>query len=131
MNALTPGLKFEATHEVNDANAINFLGDGGPRVLATPALIMYLEMACRDLAKERLDAGFDSVGTHVDVKHLAATPIGMRVTCHSELLEVQDRRLRFRVEAFDAKEKVAEGFHERAVINVAKFAARIAAKRPE
>jgi len=65
------------------------------------------------------------------VKHLAATPIGMMVTFHSELIEAKDRKLRFRVEAFDAKEKTADGFHERAIINVAKFAARVMAKARE
>lgn len=131
MNALHVGLKAEMQRAVDDTNAISFLGDGGPRVLATPALIMFLEMTSRDLAKAHLDAGYDTVGTHVDVKHLAATPIGMTVTFHSELIEAADRRLRFRVEAFDPKEKIAEGFHERAIINVAKFAARVKAKSGE
>ena len=128
MNSLQVGLKAEMQQEVNDSNAISFLGDGGPRVLATPALIMFLEMTSRNLAKAHLEDGWDTVGTHVDVKHLAATPLGMSVTFHCELIEANDRRLRFRVEAFDAKEKIAEGFHERAIINVAKFAARVAAK---
>jgi fluoroacetyl-CoA thioesterase len=128
MSSLQVGLQAQMQQDVNDSNAISFLGDGGPRVLATPALIMFLEMTSRNLAKAHLDEGYDTVGTHVDVKHLAATPIGMSVTFHSELIEATDRRLRFRVEAFDAKEKIAEGFHERAIINVAKFAARVAAK---
>ena len=113
---------------VDIATAINFLGADGPRVLATPAMIMNLEMTSRNLAKKHLDAGYDTVGTHVDVRHLAATPVGMNVTYHSELVEVNDRRLRFRVEAYDEKEKVGEGMHERAVINIAKFAERVRAK---
>src|SRR5258708_30824116 len=104
MNSLQVGLKAQMRQEVNDANAISFLGEGEPRVLATPALIMFLEMTSRDLAKAHLDAGYDTVGTHVDVKHLAATPIGMTVTFHSELIEATDRRLRFRVEDFDPQE---------------------------
>jgi predicted thioesterase len=112
---------------VDDATAINFL-DGGPRVLATPAMIMAMEITSRNLAKAHLDDGFDTVGTHVDVKHLAATPVGMDVTYHSELVDVNGRQLRFRVEAYDEKEKVGEGFHERAIINVARFAERIKAK---
>jgi fluoroacetyl-CoA thioesterase len=131
MGSLEVGLKAEMQRAVDDSNAISFLGEGGPRVLATPALIMFLEMTSRDLAKAHLDAGYDTVGTHVDVKHLAATPIGMMVTFHSELIEAKDRKLRFRVEAFDAKEKTADGFHERAIINVAKFAARVMAKARE
>ena len=78
--ALAPGLKHQTRAVVDSAHAIDFMGSHVPRVLATPALIMYLEMASRDLAKQHLDAGYDTVGTHVDVKHLAATPIGMAVT---------------------------------------------------
>ena len=129
MGTLEPGLMRRQEAVVDSANAISFLGPDGPRVLATPALIMFLEMTSRNLAKEHLDAGYDTVGTHVDVKHLAATPMGMNVTYHSELIEVGDRRLRFRVEAYDEREKVGEGFHERAVINIAKFADRINTKR--
>jgi len=114
--------------QVDEAIAINFLGEGGPRVLATPALIMSIEMVSRNLAKAHLEEGYDTVGTHVDVKHLAATPVGMGVTYHSELVEVNGRQLRFRVEAYDEKEKVGEGFHGRAIINVAKFAERVRAK---
>lgn len=131
MTPLQPGMKLQMQAKVDDANAIRFLGADGPRVLATPAMIMFLEMVCRDLAKEHLDPGYDTVGTHVDVKHLAATPLDMSVTYHCELLEVNGRRLRFRVDAFDEKEKVGEGFHERAIINVAKFAERVNAKGRE
>jgi fluoroacetyl-CoA thioesterase len=131
MTPLQPGMKLQMQAKVDDANAIRFLGADGPRVLATPAMIMYLEMVSRDLAKEHLDPGYDTVGTHVDVKHLAATPLDMSVTYHCELLEVNERRLRFRVDAYDGKEKVGEGFHERVIINVAKFAERVKAKGRE
>jgi len=126
--ALAPGLKHQTRAVVDSAHAIDFMGSHVPRVLATPALIMYLEMVSRDLAKQHLDTGYDTVGTHVDVKHLAATPIGMAVTYHAELIEAGDRRLRFRVEAFDEREKVGEGFHERAIVNIAKFSERVQAK---
>jgi len=128
MEPLQPGIKHQMDVIVDTATAINFLGPDGPRVLATPAMIMNLEMTSRNLAKQHLEPGYDTVGTHVDVRHLAATPVGMNVTYHSELVEVNDRRLRFRVEAYDEKEKVGEGMHERAVINVAKFAERVRAK---
>jgi predicted thioesterase len=71
--------------------------------------------------KPRLDAGFDTVGTRVDVRHLAATPMGMRVNFRSELIGVEDKRLLFKVEAFDDKEKIGEVTHERAVVDVAKI----------
>lgn len=131
MDSLQPGLKLQRQEVVDSQNAISFLGEQGVRVLSTPALIMFLEMTSRDLAKEHLDPGFDTVGTHVDVSHLAATPIGMSVTYHSELVEVNPPRLRFRVEAYDSREKIAEGFHERAIIDVAKFTKRVQAKSKE
>lgn len=122
-------MKAEMQQRVDESIAINFLGADGPRVLATPAMIWSMEMVSRNLAKEHLEDGFDTVGTHVDVKHLAATPIGMGVTYHTELIEMNGRQLRFRVEAYDEKEKVGEGYHARAIINVAKFADRIRAKK--
>ena len=121
----TPG---ESTIIVNDQNAINFLGLEGGRVLGTPYLIGHLEMTARDSVKPFLDEGFDTVGTRVDVRHLAATPVGMRVTFRSELTGIEERRLHFKVEAFDEREKIGEGTHERGIINVAKFAARLEAK---
>ena len=75
-----------------------------------------------------LEQGFDTVGARVDVRHLAATPLGMEVTFQSEVISVEDRRLTFRVRAFDEKELISEGTHERGVINVERFAARVQAK---
>ena len=128
-SALSPGIKGQMQVRVNDDNAVSFLGVAAARVLGTPCMIGYMEMTSRDLVKAHLGAGFDTVGTHVDVKHLAATPMGMQVTFHSELLEVHDKRLRFRVEAYDEKEKVGEGFHERAIIHVERFASRLQSKQ--
>ena len=125
---VTVGVKGEHTLTVTEDVAINFLGVEGGRVLATPALIMNLEMAARNAIKPLLGDEHDSVGTEVHIKHLAATPMGMKVTFHAEVIEVEGRRVRFRVEAFDEKEKVSEGTHERGVINIAKFAARLIAK---
>ncbi len=85
-------------------------------------------MTARNSVKPLLPEGFDTVGARVDVRHLAATPMGLHVTFRSELTAREDRRLFFRVEAFDDKEKVGEGMHERAIINVAKFASRVQAK---
>ena len=123
------GTRGEETITVTEDLAINFLGVEGGRVLATPWLIMHLEMTARNSIKPIVGAEHDSVGTDVSIKHLAATPIGMRVTFRSEVISVEDRRVRFKVEAFDEKEKVSEGTHERAVINIAKFAARLQQKR--
>jgi predicted thioesterase len=122
------GTKGESSLVVTPENAISFLGVDSARVLGTPFLIWHLEMTARNSVKPYLDEGFDTVGARVDVRHLAATPLGMRVTSHSELTKIEDRRMLFRVEAFDEKDKISEGTHERAIIQVAKFAARVQAK---
>ncbi len=128
MATIPAGLKGELKRRVSDDIAIHFLGLEGARVLATPAMIMLLEMTCRDSILPHLEAGFDSVGTEVKVRHLAATPMGMEVTFQSEVIAVDDRRVRFKVAAFDAKEQIADGTHERFVINVERFAARLKEK---
>jgi predicted thioesterase len=117
--------KLLVTSEV----AINFLGMEGARVLSTPHMIGFMERTCRDTVLPLLDEGYDTVGTHVNVAHLAAAPMGMSVTFQAEVLAVNDRRIQFRVEAWDEKEKIGEGTHERAVINVARFATRLAEKK--
>jgi fluoroacetyl-CoA thioesterase len=122
------GTKGESSIIVSPETAVSFLGIEAARVLGTPFLIFHLEMTARNSVKPFLDDGFDTVGARVDVRHLAATPMGMRVTFRSELAGIDDRRLFFRVEAFDEREKISEGSHERAIIQVAKFGARVQAK---
>jgi fluoroacetyl-CoA thioesterase len=122
------GTKGEERLLVTSEVAIDFLGLENARVLSTPNLIQNLEMTARNSIKPLLEPGFDSVGTHVNVAHLAATPMGMNVTFRSEVLSVNDRKVNFKVEAFDEKEKIAEGTHERAVVDIPRFATRVAAK---
>jgi len=123
------GAKGEEKLLVTNENAITFLGEDGPRVLSTPHMIGYMERACRNTVLPYLDPGHDTVGTQVNIAHLAAAPLGMTVTFSAEITGVADRRVQFRVEAWDEKEKIGEGTHERAIINVAKFATRLAAKK--
>lgn len=108
--------------------AVDFLGMEEARVLGTPYMIAFMEITARNSVKNLLDPGQDTVGTLVNVKHLAATPIGMQVTFRAEVIEVDDRRILFKVEAFDETEKVGEGVHERFVVDVARFASRVQAK---
>lgn len=129
MDRIEPGLTGQHTTTVTDDIAIHFLGTDAGRVLATPFLIMLLEMTARNLIKPYLEDGYDSVGSVVSIRHLAATPLGMRVTCQSEVIEVDGRRVKFRVEANDEREKIADGTHERFVVNVARFAERVQSKR--
>jgi predicted thioesterase len=128
MSTIPIGTKGEKKLLVTSENAINFLGMEGARVLSTPHMIGYMERTCRDTVLPLLDPGHDTVGTHVNVSHLAAAPLGMAVTFHAEVTAVTDRRIQFNVSAFDEKEKIGEGTHERAIINVAKFATRLAEK---
>lgn len=129
MAEISVGLRGEHRVLVTTEIAIDFMGIEGARVLGTPYLIGLLEMTARNSVKPLLDEGFDTVGTEVSVRHLAATPMGMHVTFRSEVASVNDRRILFRVEAYDENEKVAEGTHERFIVNVARFASRLAAKK--
>ncbi|MCP5118357.1 MAG: thioesterase family protein [bacterium] len=122
------GASAERTLLVTGEVAISFLGDESARVLATPFLIAQLELTARDAILPFVEDGRDSVGTRVDVKHLAATPVGMSVTFHAEVTGVDRRRVTFRVWAEDEREKISEGTHERFVIDVERFGARLKAK---
>ncbi len=128
MSNVPAGARREERLLVTGDVAIDFLETESARVLSTPHLIGYLEMTTRNLIKEYLAEGWDSVGTHVDVRHLAATPVGMAVRLTAEVLSADERRVTCRVEAWDEWEKVAEGIHERVVIDIARFAARVQAK---
>jgi len=109
--------------------AVDFLGLEDARVLGTPHMIGHLERTCRNAVLPFLDEGYDTVGTHVNVYHLAATPIGLRVSFRAEVTSVEERRVNFKVEAYDEAEKIGEGTHQRAIVNVARFGARVQAKR--
>jgi fluoroacetyl-CoA thioesterase len=122
------GTRLEKKLLVDDAVAINFLGVEGARVLATPWMIGWMERTCRDAVLPLMEAGHDTVGTHVDVYHLAATPMGMTVTFKAEVTSVEGRRVNFKVEAWDGKEKCGEGTHERAIVNITRFAAKMQGK---
>jgi fluoroacetyl-CoA thioesterase len=122
------GVIREETQKVTSEIAIDFLGIEGARVLSTPNLILGMERTSRNLVLPLLDPGNDTVGTHVNVYHLAATPMGMNATYRAEVISVEDRRVNFKVEAFDEKQKIAEGTHQRAIVNVARFAAKMQEK---
>jgi len=128
MHHLSLGVKGESQVLVTGENAIGFLGPEGARVLSTPHMIGYMEFTCRNIALPLLETGYDTVGAHVDVKHLAAAPLGVTVRFLAEIIGIDDRRVRFRVEAWAENEKIGEGTHERAIVNVARFTARLAEK---
>jgi predicted thioesterase len=122
------GTRHEEKLVVTPDVTIDFMGVKDARVLSTPNMILGLERTSRNAVLPLLDPGYDTVGTHVNVYHLAATPIGMTVTFRTEVTSVEDRRVNFKVEAFDAKEKIAEGTHQRFIVNVSRFAARVQEK---
>lgn len=115
------GATREDVVEVGIDHVIKFLGPDGPRVLSTPQMILFMERTSRNLILSMLDPGHDSVGTHVNVSHVAAAPLGSKVTFFAELLSVQDRRAEFRVQARWGEKIVGEGTHQRTVIDVARF----------
>lgn len=119
------GATRDETVMVGHDHAITFLGPEGPRVLSTPRMIGMMEGTCRNLVLGMLDAGFDTVGTHVNVYHRAAAPMGSTVLFHAELTAVNDRRVQFNVKATIDEKVIGEGTHERAVIEVSRFKARV------
>jgi fluoroacetyl-CoA thioesterase len=123
------GTRGEFQLLVTSEVAITFLEDEGARVLSTPNMIRYMEMTCRNAVLPLLEPGHDTVGTQVNVAHLGASPIGMSVTFTAEVIRVEGRRVEFRVEARDEKGKIGEGTHERAIINIARFATRLAERK--
>lgn len=104
------------------------VGSGLVDVFATPMLVALIEQTCYESVLPYLDEGQGTVGTLVNVAHTAATPIGMRVWCESELVEVDRRRLVFKVKAFDECGPIGEGTHERFIIDTAKFFEKVKAK---
>ena len=100
-----------------------------PPVFSTPYLILIMENAALNAVRDYLEADESAVGTRVDVRHLAATPAGKRVTGEAEVTKVEGRRIEFAVRAFDETEEIGKGTHERAIVNLAKIAERLKAKQ--
>ena len=126
---LQPGLTAEIEQVVVPELTADALGNHGVRVFATPFVINLMELTCNAAMKPHLSAGAISVGTMVEMKHLAATPLGMKVRAKATLLETDGKRCLFQVDVFDEVEKVAEGRHERFVVpDLEKFLARAMAK---
>jgi len=123
-----PGLTGEFTFAVEARHCIEFAEGGMPAVLSTPQLIGLLERTARQALAPMLDDDEQSVGTEIDLKHLAPTPLGARVTVVARVIQAEGREITFQVEARDEHERIARGLHRRAIIRVASFARRVAAK---
>ncbi|HNY41386.1 MAG TPA: thioesterase family protein [Bryobacteraceae bacterium] len=129
MDTIALGTSGERKLLVTPEETTNFLGNENARVLSTPHMIAYMEWTSRDAIKPLLPEGWDSVGTIVNIRHLAATPIGMNVTFTARVTGVDGNRVTFAVEAYDEKEKIGEGVHERFIVDVNRFATRLAMKK--
>ena len=125
---LDVGLVGTAQTMVTDTNTALAMGSGLVPVYATPALVALLEEAAVNALKPLLEAGKTSVGTRIDISHLAATPIGMIVRAQATLSKVDGRRLVFDVVAHDEVEQIAEGIHERVLVDEQRFLARVQEK---
>jgi len=128
MNNISPGLSAELTLTVTESYTAAKYGSGLVPVFATPALVGMMEGAAVKALEGHLAEGQTTVGTHIDVRHLAATPVGMKVRARAELTAVDGRKLTFQIEAWDDVEKIGEATHERFVIDTGKFVARTQAK---
>jgi fluoroacetyl-CoA thioesterase len=122
------GLRGSAELTVGEAHTAPSIGSGRVHVLATPVMINLIEAAALAAVEHLLPEGYQSLGTHLDVRHIAATPVGMRVHATAEVVAVDGRTIRFRVEARDEVELIGDGAHERVVVNVAKFDQRLQRK---
>lgn len=126
--SLRQGLSSKKNLEVDEDRCIGFMGREG-MVYATPRMVSDVEYACRDFLLEHLDPGEDSVGTHVSIDHLAATPLGLQVEITVRIAEVDRRKVTFSFSVKDPVEEVGRGTHVRFVVETAKTRERLAAKR--
>ncbi|MCP4333438.1 MAG: LysR family transcriptional regulator [Gammaproteobacteria bacterium] len=124
---LKAGLTATARITVDDARTISFMGDEG-RVYATPELVRDIEHTCRDLLLEHIDDGQDSVGTKIDVTHMAATPHGMWAEITVTVKSLDDRAVSFEIDARDPLEQICRGKHSRFIVDVEKTVARLKGK---
>ena len=128
LSRITPGLTGTAEIVVGPEHTAPFVGSGRIAVLATPVMINVIEAAALNAVEHLLPAGHQSLGIHLDVTHVAATPVGLWVTATAAVLRVEGRTMTFRVEARDEVEAIGRGIHQRVVVSVARFDERVQRK---
>ena len=126
--ALHAGLKGYVETLVTEQHTAPHVGSGRVHVLATPVMVNLMEAAALQAVEGRLPQGYQTVGTHLDITHVAATPVGMHARAYAELSKIEKRTLTFKVHAEDDKERIGEGIHERVIINLERFDIRMLAK---
>jgi predicted thioesterase len=124
-----PGQSKEATYPVGEENTAVHVGSGSSRVLATPWMIAFMERVARDLLAEKLPPEYSSVGVRVEVRHLAPTPVGSWVRARAEIEAVEGTAVTFRVQAWDDREQIGDGQHQRVIIDEERFLKRVMSKR--
>jgi len=125
---LQPGLNAEVEITVRETETAAQIGSGSLAVYATPALVALMENAAVRALEGKLPEGQTSVGGHMDIRHLAATPIGMKVRAHAELVEIDGRKLTFQIQAWDQVDLIGEARHIRYLVDTEKFMAKINGK---
>lgn len=128
VDAVKPGLKGSVDLTVGEEHTAPSVGSGAIHVLGTPVMINLMEAAALAAAEHLLPEGHQSLGIHLDVTHVAATPVGMKVIATAEVTAVESNRIIFRVEAHDEADLIGEGTHERVVVNVERFDKRVRRK---
>jgi fluoroacetyl-CoA thioesterase len=128
MPDLSPGLWAEYEHAVTDADTASHWGSGGLAVFSTPSLVGLMESAAVIALKGHLASDQTTVGGHIDVRHLAATPVGSTVRARAELIAIQGRKLVFKIQAWDEVELIGEADHERILINEGRFMEKVSKK---
>ena len=125
---LEPGLTGTAEIVVGTRDTAPHVGSGKIGVLATPIMVNLMEAAALQAVERFMPPGHQTVGTHLDVRHFAATPVGLKVRAHAELIRIDGRTLTFKLKAEDEREPIGEGVHERLIINVERFDLRMQKK---
>ncbi len=128
MDAVKPGLMGSADLTAGEQHTAPSIGSGAIHVLGTPVMINLMEAAALDAVEQMLPAGHQSLGIHLNVSHVAATPVGMKVRAAAEVTAVEGSRIKFRVEAHDEADLIGEGTHERVVVNVERFDRKVRRK---
>ena len=126
--SITLGLAGSAELVVGEEHTAPSIGSGKVRVLATPVMINLIEAAALAAVEHLLPEGYQSLGTHLDVRHIAATPVGMKIKAVAEVTRVDGRHISFAVNVKDEIDLIGDGVHERVVVNVAKFDLRVQKK---
>ncbi|GBD39915.1 Fluoroacetyl-CoA thioesterase [bacterium HR37] len=120
-NKLQEGMFVEKRIQTTQEMAASRFHESSPRVLSTPSLITFVQTTCADLMAPFLEKGEMAVSTRIEMNHLASTPIGMTVTIKAEIIKIEDKRIYFKVEAFDEVEKIASGYNDMYIIDEERF----------